>query len=116
MHNMITGIKTKFARNLTFAIMFAFLMISTAVQAGGDPARGAELNGECSDCHGEDGLGDEEYPRLAGLDEAYLLEQMKLIQKGERSEQAEMMLWFFEDLEEQNLEDLAAYYASLGGD
>ena len=83
------------------------------VQAAGDPARGIELHGECSDCHGEDGMGDEEYPRLAGLDEVYLLEQMKLIKKGERSEKAEMMLWFFEDLEEQDLEDLAAYYASL---
>jgi cytochrome c553 len=60
-------------------------------------------------------MGDEEYPRLAGLDEAYLLEQMKLIQKGERSEKAEMMLWFFEDLVEQDLEDLAAFYASLQG-
>jgi cytochrome c553 len=41
---------------------------------------------------------------------------MKLIQKGERSENAEMMLWFFEDLDEQDLEDLAAYYASLKGE
>ncbi|MFC1701666.1 c-type cytochrome [Pseudomonadota bacterium] len=40
---------------------------------------------------------------------------MKLIKKGERSEKAEMMLWFFEDLEEQDLADLAAYYASLDG-
>ena len=60
-------------------------------------------------------MGDDDYPKLAGLDEAYLLEQLKLIQKGERSEEAEMMLWFFEDLEEQDLEDLAAYYASLDG-
>jgi cytochrome c553 len=58
----------------------------------------------------------EEYPRLAGLDENYLLEQMKLIKKGERTEKAEMMLWFFEDLEEQDLQDLAAYFASLDGE
>ena len=48
-------------------------------------------------------------------DEDYLLEQMALIKKGERSEKAEMMLWFFEELEEQDLADLAAYYASLDG-
>ena len=60
-------------------------------------------------------MGDEEYPKLAGQDENYLLEQMTLIKKGERSEKAEMMLWFFEDLEEQDLEDLAAYYSSLDG-
>ena len=94
------------------AIMF-ILIFSTTAQAAGDPARGNELQGECSDCHGEYGMGDDEYPKIAGLDEAYLLEQLKLIKNGERSEEAEMMLWFFEDLEEQDLEDLAAYFASL---
>lgn len=100
---------------LTIALIFALLLTTTAAIADGDPARGNHLRGDCSDCHGEEGLGDEEYPRLAGLDEEYLLEQMILIKKGERSEKAEMMLWFFEDLEEQDLEDLAAYYASLDG-
>jgi len=102
---------------LTIAFLFSLLLASstTIAQAAGDPARGSELRDECSDCHGEEGMGDEEYPRLAGLDESYLLEEMKLIKKGERSEKAEMMLWFFEDLEEQDLEDLAAYYASLDG-
>jgi cytochrome c553 len=99
--------------NLTKALLLALLLSSSFVYAGGDPARGKELQGDCSDCHGEDGLGDDEYPTIAGLDEAYLLEQMKLIKNGERSEEAEMMLWFFEDLEEQDLADLAAYYASI---
>ena len=104
-----------FTRNLIISALFILMFVPGAVLATGDPARGSELNIECSDCHGEDGMGDEEYPKLAGLDEAYLLEQMKLIQKGERSEEAEMMLWFFEELEEQDLADLAAYYASLDG-
>lgn len=106
---MVTRI---FVLSALFILMFAVY----EVQAAGDPARGAELNDECTDCHGEDGMGDEEYPKIAGLDEDYLLEQLKLIKKGERSEEAEMMLWFFEDLEEQDLEDLAAYYAFLKGD
>jgi cytochrome c553 len=100
-------------RKLFFAIMFISFMATTTAYAAGDPARGNELGDECTDCHGDDGLGDEDYPRLAGLDESYLLEQMKLIKNGEHSEEAEMMLWFFEDLEEQDLADLAAYYASL---
>lgn len=106
---------TMLIKKLWVALLFVFLVATTTVYAAGDPARGNELRGECSDCHGEDGLGDEDYPKLAGLDEAYLLEQMKLIQKGEGSEEAAMMLWFFEDLVEQDLEDLAAYFASLEG-
>ena len=100
---------------LIIVIAFTLLLTTTIAQASGDPAKGSELRDECSDCHGQDGMGDEEYPTIAGLDEAYLLEQMKLIKNGERSEEAEMMLWFFEDLEEQDLADLAAYYASLDG-
>jgi cytochrome c553 len=100
---------------LTIALFFALLLATTNAPAAGDVARGNELRGECSDCHGDDFMGDEEYPRLAGVDEDYLLEQMKLIKKGERSEKAEMMLWFFEDLEGQDLEDLAAFFASLEG-
>ena len=96
-------------------ILALFLLVTATAHATGDPSRGNELRGECSDCHGEDGMGDEEYPRLAGLDESYLLEQMRLIKQGKRSEKAEMMLWFFEDLEDQDLEDLAAYFASLDG-
>jgi cytochrome c553 len=102
-----------FNKKLIISTLLIMIFAVEGVYATGDPARGNELHAECSDCHGEDGLGDEEYPRLAGLDEDYLLEQMMLIQKGERSEEAEMMLWFFEDLEEQDLADLAAYYASL---
>ena len=100
-------------RKICAALMLLLFLTTTIAQAAGDPAKGNELRGECSDCHGEDGMGDEEYPQLAGQDEAYLLEQMKLIKNGERSEEAEMMLWFFEDLQEQDLEDLAAYFASL---
>ena len=102
-------------RKLRTIIVFALLLVATTIQAAGDPASGEQLKDECTDCHGEYGIGDDEYPQIAGLDEAYLLEQLKLIKKGERSEEAEMMLWFFEDLEEQDLADLAAYYASLDG-
>jgi hypothetical protein len=79
-------------RKSIFAIMSILLLATTTAQASGDPARGNELQGECSDCHGEDGMGDEDYPRLAGLDEDYLFEQLNLIKKGESSEEAEMML------------------------
>ncbi len=100
---------------LTIALLFALLLTTTAAYAAGDPARGEELKGECIDCHGENGMGDEQYPRISGLDEAYLFEQLKAFKNGERPNQAELMLWFLEDLEEKDLEDLAAYYASLDG-
>jgi len=102
-------------KKVIFIAMFLPLLATGIALADGDPIRGKELTVECSDCHGEDGMGDEEYPRIAGLDKDYLYEQLVKIKNGERSERAEMMLWFFEDLEEQDLADLAAYYASQEG-
>jgi cytochrome c553 len=101
---------------LTIALLFVLLMTTTAAHAAGDPVRGNELRHECIDCHGEDGMGDEEYPPIAGLDENYILEQLIAFKTGERPNPAEMMLWTLEDLDEQDLEDLAAYYAAQNKD
>ena len=97
---------------LTFTVLFALLLTTTIAYAAGDAARGSELRVECIDCHGQDGMGDDEYPKIAGLDEAYIFEQLMAFKTGKRPNRAEMILWTIEDLEEQDLADLAAYYAS----
>ena len=93
-------------------LFLTLLLASPLVFADGDPERGSELSHECSDCHGEDGMGNEEYPKISGLDEAYMFEQLMAFKNGERPNTAEMMLWFLEELNEEDLADLAAYYAS----
>jgi len=102
-------------KKLIFAVMFILMLASGAVQAGGDPAKGLELSSDCSDCHGDDGKGFDDYPQISGLDEDYMFEQLVAIKNGERANGAEIMLWFFEDLDEQDLADLAAYYSLQGG-
>jgi cytochrome c553 len=100
----------------TNAALCTLLLATSLSHAAGDPARGEALKLECLDCHGENGMGNEEYPRIAGLDEDYLFEQLMAFKNGERPNRAELMLWFLEDLDEQDLADLAAYYASLDGE
>jgi cytochrome c553 len=101
---------------LTLVTLIAFFMTASVAHAAGDPVRGNELRHECIDCHGEDGMGDEEYPRIAGLDADYMIEQLMAFKNGERPNRADMMLWTLEDLDEQDLADLAAYYALQAGD
>ncbi len=96
-----------------FTILLLILLSTTAIYAAGDLTKGNELRLECIDCHGEDGMGDDEYPQIAGLDEDYIFEQLMVFKNGERPNRAEMMLWTIEDLDEQDLADLSAYYASL---
>ena len=69
--------------------------------------------GNCADCHGEDGKGDDDSPALAGLEEAYHIEQLQAFKSGERVDEDEMMPMYAEDLSEQDMADLAAYYATL---
>lgn len=101
---------------LILAAVFTVLLTTATALAGGDPARGKELAVDCADCHGDQGQGDEDSPALAGMDEAEHIAALKAFKSGERVDEEEMMVMYAEDLSEQDMADLAAYYASLGSD
>ena len=96
-----------------FAAIFILMLTIGAVQVGGDPAAGADLAVECAMCHGQDGKGNAAIPALTGLDDAYLIEQLKAFKSGERVDEDELMPMYAEDLSDQDMADLVAYYASL---
>ena len=102
-------------RKLICAVMFILMLAAGAVQAGGDAARGQELAIDCSDCHGEDGKGDEDNPSIAGMDKAEHIKLLKGYKAGEIEDEDEMMLDWVEELSDQDFADLAAYYATLDG-
>lgn len=94
--------------------IFIALLLAGSAQAGGDAARGEEIASmDCIDCHGESGQGDEDTPPLAGLDEAYHVEQLKAYKSGERTDEGGLMAMTVEELSEQDMADLAAYYAAM---
>jgi cytochrome c553 len=78
----------------------------------GDIDRGAELyEEECSDCHGEDGWGEDESPQLAGQHTNYLRRQIGSFRSGERLN--DDMEGVFEELDDDDIEDIFAWLASL---
>jgi cytochrome c553 len=99
---------------LFFAVLVVLMLAAGSVQAGGDAARGQELSVDCADCHGDDGMGDDEFPKLAGLAEADHIAALKAYASGERVDESEMMGDIANELSEQDMADLAAYYASMG--
>jgi cytochrome c553 len=101
------------SRKIIFTSMFALILAAGYAQAGGDAALGKELTMDCAGCHGEDGVGDDEFPQLAGLEEAYFVEQLMAFKSGERVDENELMPMYAEDLSDQDIADLAAYYSSL---
>lgn len=96
------------AKTLVVATLMAGSM-NLAV-AGGDAAAGQTKSAVCGACHGTDGNSMvPNFPKLAGQAEAYTLKQLKDIKAGLR-EVPEMMA-IVAGLSEQDMADLAAYYA-----
>ncbi len=96
-------------------IMSAVLAAAaTTTQAAGNPAAGKEKAQTCAQCHGERGnTANSMYPKLAGQHASYLFQAMKDYQTGDRGNQ--VMANMISNLSDQDLRDLAAYYASQNG-
>ena len=92
-------------------ITLGFFLASAGVLAAGDAKQGEALTATCLACHGSNGNSlAGSFPNIAGQNEAYLYKQLVDIQTGARS--AVLMTGILDGLTSQNLEDLAAYYAS----
>jgi len=93
------------------------LSASTYAYAAGDAAAGKEKAVACGACHAADGNSEiGNFPKLAGQNAKYLIKQMVEIQSGARS--VPEMAGQLDGKNEQDLEDLAAYFSSkkiLGG-
>ena len=97
------------------AAMVGSLVLSLAagnVHAKGDIERGADLTSDCIECHGMDGKGNFETPPIAGLKASYILERLRGFKSGKVKSTDGIMHMYSEDLSDQELQDLAAYWAS----
>jgi cytochrome c553 len=99
---------------LAILVMFVLLLAFGIAQAGGDATKGQALSADCSDCHGANGMGDDETPALAGMEEAAFVAALQGYASGEIEDESGMMADYVADLSAQDMADLAAYYASLG--
>ncbi|HSX59690.1 MAG TPA: cytochrome c [Tahibacter sp.] len=90
------------------------LAVSSFAQAAGNLDAGKKLAEPCAACHGADGNPtDPQYPRLSGQYRDYLQEAMHQYKNGKRKNA--IMAGFMQPLTEQNIADLAAYFAQLPG-
>jgi cytochrome c553 len=90
------------------------LVISGTVQADGDAAKGKKSTQMCIGCHGIDGYRTAfpkvyNVPKIGGQHPAYLVKALQAYKTGARSHPS--MRGIAANLSEQDMEDLAAYYA-----
>ncbi|MNQ45855.1 Cytochrome c4 precursor [compost metagenome] len=87
------------------------LGITGLAQAAGDSVAGQGKVVMCGACHGADGnSAAPNFPKLAGQGERYLLKQLNDIKSGTR--QVVEMTGLLNNLSDQDLADISAYYAS----
>ncbi|MDX2463742.1 MAG: c-type cytochrome [Porticoccus sp.] len=86
-------------------------MVSSIAFAGGDAAVGQSKVAMCTGCHGANGNSVlANFPKLAGQGEKYLIKQLKDIKSGSRK--VAEMTGLLNPYSDQDLADIAAYYAS----
>ncbi|MFZ2236468.1 MAG: cytochrome c [Dokdonella sp.] len=101
-------------RTIVFATLFAVLCAAAAPAiAKGDVEAGKTKSVTCQACHGADGAAnvDPQYPRLAGQYRDYLSRALHEYKSGKRENA--IMAGFSATLSEEDMDDLAAYFASL---
>ena len=103
-------------RNLSLALSgglaLMLLTASVASAAEGSAERGAQRAVTCAACHGQDGNSlNPEWPSLAGQHEKYLVKSLNSFKPGGPRNNV-LMLGQVSALSDQDMADLAAYYAA----
>ena len=96
---------------LALSISLAFPVMSNIAIAEGNISEGQIKSENCASCHGEDGNSmASTFPKLAGQHANYLVKQLKAFKSNDRN--GPMMGALAGGLDEEAMEDIAAYYAS----
>jgi len=103
-------------KNLNGILIAALLLAALpgTLQAKGDAAAGKAKAQVCEACHGPDGKSIAPiYPNLAGQHESYLVKALADYRAGRRTNA--IMAPMAANLSDQDIEDLAAWFASQDG-
>ena len=98
-------------KRIVVAALACTLMGSWGVALAGDAAAGKAKSAACAGCHGPDGNSPSPLnPNVAGQKEQYLITTMMDYKNGKR--QHAVMQAFLASYSEQDIQDMAAFYAS----
>ncbi|MDA8051808.1 MAG: cytochrome c [Rhodospirillales bacterium] len=103
--------RTSFAGTFGLLVCGALGAVAPAYAAPSAKA-GAAISAQCAACHGNNGIAvATNMPNLAGQNYAYLLSQLEAYKNGTRKNP--LMNEMAKPLSQQQMQDLAAYFASI---
>ncbi len=98
-------------RLLLTATLCGVFGVFGAAHAAGDAQAGKAKAAACAGCHGANGEGKKPYPALAGKSESEIVQALQDYKSGKRANP--IMKSFATPLSDQDMANVAAYYASL---
>jgi len=102
---------------VSYAVIILASMVSVYAMAGQevDLRYGEEINETCAGCHGEFGQGslDGEYPRLAGMDQEYLIKELRSFKERKRLNIPMVPYTNDRELPEEDIQAVVAYLRSI---
>lgn len=111
----IGGLAAYFASQTVRPITYAtgnprLLDAGKAIFTGGVPEKGIPA---CVTCHGPDGLGMAQFPRIANQYADYIVKQLMVFQRTDERPEAAVMKVVAHDLTRENMEAVASYLEAL---
>lgn len=105
-------------KHFAIAGLFALGSVAPVAAVAADVAAGKAKAAVCAACHGQNGVSMIPiYPNLAGQKEQYLVASLKAYKAGQRTGgQAPIMQGQATGLSDDDIANLAAYFASLPAD
>ncbi len=102
-------------RFVTTALIAAGFSLAATGAVAGDVAAGkAKADEVCAACHGANGVSiSDQFPNLAGQYADYIVQSLIQYRNGERKNA--VMLGFAAQLTDEEMRDVAAFYASQSG-
>ena len=100
-------------RILMITSTVVFVLLAGNVQGAGRVDKGADLSFDCIECHGMKGQGTWETPALAGLSESHITSKLRGFNSGKIKSMDGIMHTYTEDLTDQQLQDLGAYWSTI---
>lgn len=108
------GARMNYSRKLTICTALLLAALPVTALAKGNPAAGKAKSTLCQACHGVDGKGiAPEYPNLGGQYASYMEKALRDYRDGRRTNM--IMAPMAANLTDEDIEDLAAWYASQEG-
>jgi cytochrome c553 len=105
-------------KRYTMAALFVLGSSVPALSVAADAAAGEARAAVCAACHGKNGIAQiPGYPNLAGQNEQYLVSSLKAYKNNQRmGGNATIMQGQASGLSDEDIANLAAYYAGLPAD